>query len=104
MAKRENNLGSDPIGKLLLRLALPTVTAQLVNALYNIVDRMYIGHMEGVGDLALTGLGVCFPVIMFVSAISAPWWAWAGPPEQWCAWARANRRQPMPSWGIAPRC
>ena len=71
MAKRENNLGSDPIGKLLLRLALPTVTAQLVNALYNIVDRMYIGHMEGVGDLALTGLGVCFPVIMFVSAISA---------------------------------
>ena len=71
MAKRENDLGRDPVGKLLLRLALPTVTAQLVNALYNIVDRMYIGHMEGVGDLALTGLGVCFPVIMFVSAISA---------------------------------
>ena len=71
MAKRENDLGRDPIGKLLLRLALPSVTAQLVNALYNIVDRMYIGHIEGVGDLALTGLGVCFPVIMFVSAISA---------------------------------
>ena len=71
MAKRENDLGRDPVGKLLLRLALPAVTAQLVNALYNIVDRMYIGHMVGVGDLALTGLGVCFPVIMFVSAISA---------------------------------
>ena len=71
MAKRENDLGRDPVGKLLLRLALPSLTAQLVNALYNIVDRMYIGHMEGVGDLALTGLGVCFPVIMFVSAISA---------------------------------
>ena len=70
MAKRENDLGRDPVGKLLLRLALPSVTAQLVNALYNIVDRMYIGHIEGVGDLALTGLGVCFPVIMFVSAIS----------------------------------
>ena len=70
-AKRENDLGRDPIGKLLLRLAVPTVTAQLVNALYNIVDRMYIGHIEGVGDLALTGLGVCFPVIMFVSALSA---------------------------------
>ena len=69
--KRENDLGRDPIGPLLLRLAVPTVTAQLVNALYNIVDRMYIGHIEGVGDLALTGLGVCFPVIMFVSAISA---------------------------------
>ena len=69
--KRVNDLGRDPIGPLLLRLALPTVTAQLVNALYNIVDRMYIGHIQGVGDLALTGLGVCFPVIMFVSAVSA---------------------------------
>ena len=71
MAKRENDLGRDPIGRLLLRLAIPTVTAQLVNALYNIVDRVYIGHIPGEGDLALTGLGVCFPVIMFVSAISA---------------------------------
>ena len=71
MAKRENDLGNDPVGGLLVRLALPAITAQLVNALYNIVDRMYIGHIEGVGDLALTGLGVCFPVIMFVSAISA---------------------------------
>lgn len=71
MAKRENDLGRDPIGPLLVRLAVPAVTAQLVNALYNIVDRMYIGHIEGVGDLALTGLGICFPVIMFVSAISA---------------------------------
>jgi len=71
VAKRENDLGRDPIGKLLLRLALPSVTAQLVNALYNIVDRIYIGRIEGVGDLALTGLGVCFPVLMFVSAISA---------------------------------
>ena len=71
MAKRENDLGRDPIGKLLLRLALPSVTAQLVNALYNIVDRIYIGRIPAVGDLALTGLGVCFPVLMFVSAISA---------------------------------
>ena len=43
--KRQNDLGRDPIGPLLVRLAVPTVTAQLVNALYNIVDRMYIGHM-----------------------------------------------------------
>lgn len=69
--KRTNDLGRDPVGLLLFRLALPAVTAQLVNALYNIVDRMYIGHIRDVGDLALTGLGVCFPVIMFVSAISA---------------------------------
>lgn len=71
MAKRANDLGNDPIPSLLLRLAVPAVTAQLVNALYNIVDRMYIGHMEGVGDLALTGLGICFPVLMFVSALAA---------------------------------
>jgi len=55
----------------MVKLAVPAVAAQLVNALYNIVDRMYIGHMEDVGDLALTGLGVCFPVIIFISALSA---------------------------------
>ena len=70
-SKRQNDLGNDPLGPLLLRLAVPAITAQLVNALYNIVDRMYIGHIEGVGDLALTGLGVAFPVIMFISALSA---------------------------------
>lgn len=71
MAKRANDLGSDSVPSLLFRLAVPAVTAQLVNALYNIVDRMYIGHIEGVGDLAITGLGVCFPVLMFVAALSA---------------------------------
>ena len=71
MAKRVNDLGRDSVGRLLARLALPAITAQLINALYNIVDRMYIGHIEGVGDLALTGLGICFPVLMFVSALSA---------------------------------
>ena len=70
MQKRTNDLGRDAVGPLLFRLALPTVVAQMVNALYNIVDRMYIGHIEGAGDLALTGLGVCFPVLMFVSALS----------------------------------
>ena len=71
MARQTNDLGRDPVGKLLFRLALPAVTAQLVNALYNIVDRMYIGHMPVAGDLALTGLGVCFCIIMFVSALAA---------------------------------
>lgn len=71
MAKPTNDLGRDRVGTLLVRLALPAIAAQLINALYNIVDRMYIGHIEGVGDLALTGLGVCFPVLMFISALSA---------------------------------
>ncbi len=62
-------LGTEPIGKLLLKLAIPTVVAQLVNMLYNIVDRIYIiGHMPGDGALALTGVGVCMPVIMIISA------------------------------------
>jgi len=64
-------LGRAPIGKLLFRLALPTVVAQLINMLYNIVDRIYIGHMPEVGDLALTGVGVCMPIIMIVSAFAA---------------------------------
>ena len=63
MAKRENDLGRDPIGKLLLRLAVPTVTAQLVNALYNIVDRIYISNIPLVGETALAGVGVCGPVV-----------------------------------------
>lgn len=64
-------LGTAPIGKLLLKLAIPTIIAQLINMLYNIVDRIYIGHMPGDGDLALTGVGVCMPIILFVSAFAA---------------------------------
>ena len=64
-------LGREPVGKLLFRMALPTVAAQLVNMLYNIVDRIYIGHMPGDGALALTGVGVCMPVILIVSAFAA---------------------------------
>lgn len=67
----KNALGTAPVGRLMVKLSVPAVAAQLINALYNIVDRMYIGHMEGVGDLALTGLGICFPIIMFISALSA---------------------------------
>jgi putative MATE family efflux protein len=68
---RANDLGRDPIPRLLLRLALPAVAAQLVNALYNIVDRMYIGHIPGEGKLALTGVGVTFAVIMLVTALAS---------------------------------
>lgn len=64
-------LRTEPLGKLLLRLALPTVTAQLINMLYNIVDRIYIGHIPNIGATALTGVGVCMPLIMIVSAFAA---------------------------------
>lgn len=64
-------LGSEPIGKLLLKLALPSVIAQVINMLYNIVDRIYIGHIPENGSLALTGLGLCLPLILIVSAFAA---------------------------------
>jgi len=71
MEKSKEFLGTEPVGKLLFRLSIPTVVAQLVNMLYNIVDRIYIGHMPGNGSLALTGVGVCMPLIMLVSAFAA---------------------------------
>lgn len=71
MSGNKDFLGKEPIGKLLLKLALPTVAAQIINMLYNIVDRIYIGHIPNVGALALTGVGVCMPLIMIVSAFAA---------------------------------
>ena len=71
MQNDKNFLGTAPIGKLLLKLSIPTVIAQLINMLYNIVDRIYIGHIPGEGSLALTGVGVCMPIIMIVTAFAA---------------------------------
>lgn len=71
MEKDKNFLANEPIGKLLFKLAIPTVMAQFINMLYNIVDRIYIGHIPNVGSLALTGVGVCLPLIMIVSAFAA---------------------------------
>ncbi len=71
MDKNKEFLGTEPVGKLLFKLAVPTVIAQLVNMLYNIVDRIYIGHIPEEGSLALTGVGVCMPIIMIISAFAA---------------------------------
>ncbi|MEG1993071.1 MAG: MATE family efflux transporter, partial [Acetivibrio sp.] len=71
MERQEEKLGTQPIGKLIVSLALPAVAAQVVNVLYNIVDRMYIGHIPEVGASALTGLGVCFPILTLITAFSA---------------------------------
>lgn len=71
MDKNKEVLGTAPVGKLLIKLAVPTVIAQIVNMLYNIVDRIYIGHIPGEGSLALTGVGVCMPIIMIISAFAA---------------------------------
>jgi putative MATE family efflux protein len=71
MKDEKDFLGTEPVGKLLAKLAVPTVAAQLINMLYNIVDRIYIGHIPDVGSLALTGVGVCMPIILIISAFAA---------------------------------
>ncbi|MGN0649116.1 MAG: MATE family efflux transporter [Oscillospiraceae bacterium] len=71
MKSNEKELAEAPIGKLFVRLALPAVTAQMINVLYNLVDRMYIGHIPQVGSTALTGLGITMPIILAVSAFAA---------------------------------
>lgn len=69
--KNNDYLGTDSIAKLLLKLSLPAILAQIINLLYNLVDRVYIGHMPEDGALALTGVGICMPIIMIVSAFAA---------------------------------
>lgn len=68
---KTQELGTYSVGKLLIKLAAPAIAAQIINLLYNLVDRMYIGHIKDVGKLALTGVGVCLPLIMIISAFAA---------------------------------
>ena len=68
--RRRNDLGRDPVPALILRLAIPTMLAQFINVLYSIVDRMFIGHIAGIGDLALAGVGVCGPIVTLLSSFA----------------------------------
>ncbi len=68
---REEKLRTAPLGRLLFELAIPAITAQIVNVLYNMVDRIYIGHIEGVGSIALTGVGITLPILTLISAFAA---------------------------------
>ncbi|WP_010166816.1 MATE family efflux transporter [Candidatus Epulonipiscium viviparus] len=86
------NLGEGQVGKLILKLAIPTVASQIVNMLYNIVDRMYIGNMPTDGVLALTGLGLCFPIIMIVSAF-ASLFGMGGAPRAAIAMGKGDNKQ-----------
>ena len=71
MTSREEQMGTEKISTLMLQMAIPSIIAQIINILYSIVDRMYIGHMEGIGMNALTGMGLTFPIITLISAFSA---------------------------------
>ena len=69
--RQENDLGKDPIGKLVWRIALPSMLAQFVNVLYSVVDRIYIGNIADIGALALAGVGVCGPVITMIGSVAS---------------------------------
>lgn len=72
MQTTENELmGTEKLSKLMLKMAIPSILAQIINILYNIVDRIYIGRIPDVGINALTGVGVTFPILTFISAFSA---------------------------------
>ena len=109
MLKKENGIKGDagssdkeflarePLGKLLFKLAVPTVAAQLINMLYNIVDRIYIGHIPEIGPAALTGVGVCMPLIMIVSAFAALV-GYGGAPRTSISWGRRIKNQQKKHW------
>ncbi|MDO4270093.1 MAG: MATE family efflux transporter [Eubacteriales bacterium] len=71
MEREESILGAAPVGKLVLQLAVPAMLAQFVNILYSVVDRMYVGHIAGAGDVSLAGVGVCAPVVTMITAFAA---------------------------------
>lgn len=88
----ENKLGTEPVGRLFVSLAAPAIAAQVINLLYNVVDRIYIGHMPGNGALALTGVGVTFPVLMLISAFAALV-GFGGAPRASIALGKGNKKQ-----------
>ena len=71
MQLKEDSLGTEKLSGLMVKMAVPSVIAQVINILYNIVDRVYIGHIPDVSSDALTGVGVAFPIVTFISAFSA---------------------------------
>lgn len=92
MKAQNTNLAQDSVGKLLIKLALPAITSQIVNMLYNIVDRIYIGHIPDIGTQALTGVGVCLPLIMVISAF-ASLTSMGGAPRASIAMGKGNKEE-----------
>lgn len=102
-ATQNRDMGSGSIPKLLAQLALPAVVAQVVNLLYNIVDRIYIGHMPEVGASALTGVGLFTPILMLITAFAMLCGS-GGAPRAALLWAAAMTMPPKRSWATALRC
>ena len=100
--KKQQDMGTGDVKKLLLQLMIPAVVAQVVNLLYNIVDRIYIGHISGIGAAALTGVGLFTPILMLLNAFAMLIGSGGAPPSPW---ARATRsRQKRSSATALPCC
>lgn len=97
MVRKQNDLGKDDIKQLVKRLAIPSMLAQFVNVLYSIVDRMYIGNIKDVGEIALAGAGVCGPIVTLISSFA--FWSESVEHRFWqCAWVRRIRKVRKISW------
>lgn len=90
--KRENNLGTDPIKGLVLRLAIPAMFAQFINVLYSIVDRIFIGNIPEIGETALAGVGICGPVVTLITSFSM-WIGIGGSPLMSIKMGENNRKE-----------
>ena len=102
--KKQQDMGTGDVKKLLLQLMIPAVVAQVVNLLYNIVDRIYIGHISGIGAAALTGVGLFTPILMLLNAFAMLIGS-GGAPRTAIPWARATRiRQKRSSATALPCC
>ena len=92
MAQAKQDMGTGSIKKLMLQLMIPAVVAQVVNLLYNIVDRIYIGHIAGIGAAALTGVGLFTPILMLLNAFAMLVGA-GGAPRTAIALGQGDRQQ-----------
>ena len=96
----KQDMGSGSIPKLMLNLAIPAVVAQLINMLYNIVDRIYIGHIPDAGASALTGVGLFLPILMMINAFAML----AARPERPSPWGRKIWKAPGRFWETVFHC
>ena len=71
MTADSSGLGTKPVARLALTMSVPTIVAQAANASYTIIDRLFIGHIPEVGDAAMTGVGICFPILLAVTAFAS---------------------------------
>ena len=99
MAKEKQDMGTGSAKKLMAQMAVPAVVAQIINLLYNVVDRIYIGHIPEIGGLALTGVGLFTPILMLLC-----WQAPAARPGLPLPWARGTGRKRKKLWATAFRC